>query len=85
MRVRLTADEIEYLRNGGFLDEAAKMALMRGTFSGEEYLAELSPDDADAIRDACGEQLQRVGFDQDYKPTKEGATLEGLIDKLLIR
>ncbi len=45
----------------------------------------LSAEEADDLRDACGEQLQRVGFDQDYSPTKEGKLLEALIDKLLVR
>jgi hypothetical protein len=50
-----------------------------------EYVADVSPEEADSIRDACGEQLQRVGFDEDYKPTKESAVLEALIDTLFVR
>jgi hypothetical protein len=58
---------------------------MRATLSGQDYVAELSPEEADTIRDACGEQLQRAGFDEDYKATEEGTILESLIDKLLVR
>ena len=85
MRVRLTVAEFEYLRRSGFLGQAVRSALMRATSSGQDYVAELSPEEADTIRDACGEQLQRAGFDEGYKTTEEGTNLESLIDKLLVR
>ena len=39
----------------------------------------------DALRDACSEALQRIGFDVSYDLTAEGRVLEDLIDKLFIR
>ncbi|USI99286.1 hypothetical protein MUG10_14485 [Xanthomonas prunicola] len=36
------------------------------------------------MRDACSDLLQRIGFDENYEPTKEGVALESLIDRLLI-
>lgn len=41
-----------------------------------------SPDELDNLREACSDLLQRIGFDAEYSPTKEGAALEMLIDKL---
>ena len=36
------------------------------------------------IRDWAGEELQRSGFDKDYSLTKNGETLEQIIDKLYL-
>ncbi len=44
--------------------------------------AELAADDADLLRDLCGERLQTHGFGPDYEPTEEGRRLERLIDAL---
>ena len=44
----------------------------------------LADDVADDRRDACTARLDTNGFDEDYKPTKEGEILEHLIDKLFI-
>jgi hypothetical protein len=46
--------------------------------------AELSLDDADQLRDLCGERLQTHGFGPDYKATDEGKRLERLIDELFV-
>lgn len=43
-----------------------------------------TPDQYDALREACADLLQRIGFDEEYAPTNEGLALENLIDKLLI-
>lgn len=45
---------------------------------------ELTIDDADALRDLCGERLQTHGFGPGYVPTEEGGRLERLIDELFI-
>lgn len=44
----------------------------------------ISEDQADEIRDLCGEQLQLVGFDEKYDLTLEGKLLEDLVDKFHI-
>lgn len=41
-------------------------------------------DQCDTLREACADLLQRIGFDEEYKPTREGIALEGLLDKLLV-
>lgn len=43
-----------------------------------------SEDQYNEMRDACSDLLQRIGFDENYSPTKEGNALEGLIDRLLV-
>jgi hypothetical protein len=43
---------------------------------------QISLEDADKLRDLCGDRLQTHGFDADYKVTEEGARLERLIDEL---
>lgn len=43
-----------------------------------------TPNQCDALREACANLLQRIGFDEEYAPTIEGQALEGLIDKLLV-
>jgi len=45
----------------------------------------LTDEEADLLRDKCGELLQEIGFDINYNLTKEGKVLENLIDKLLIK
>jgi len=50
----------------------------------EEMALVGTADQCDALRDACSDLLQRIGFDEEYEPTSEGIALEGLIDKLLV-
>lgn len=45
---------------------------------------ELSDDDADELRDLCGERLQSHGFGPSYAPTEEGRRLEELINALYV-
>ena len=45
---------------------------------------ELTADDADRLRDLCGERLQTHGFGPDYEPPEEGRRLEPLIDRLYV-
>ena len=44
--------------------------------------AALTLDEADALRDLCGERLQTHGFGASYELTEEGVALEELIDAL---
>lgn len=43
-----------------------------------------SDEEADELRNACGDYLQIVGFDETYEPTEIGKYLERLIDKLYV-
>lgn len=42
-----------------------------------------SADQLDELRNACSDLLLRIGFDEEYRVTSDGALLEELIDKLL--
>jgi NAD dependent epimerase/dehydratase family enzyme len=77
----LTVAETLYLVRDLRLDEATRGAIERASVSLQEVL---TPRQADAIRDLCGERLQQVGFNENYKPTPEGRLLETLVDKFYI-
>jgi hypothetical protein len=49
-----------------------------------EKIESLTEDEADDLRDLCGEKLQDSGFDLDYNPNQIGKRLESLMDKLFI-
>ena len=85
MQVRFGPELFEYVLKGDFLGQRERDLFMRALRRGEGYLLEVEADEADAIRDACGEQLQRVGFDADYNPTRDGEMLEKLVDLFLVR
>lgn len=57
-------------QTGQILDEAGQE--LRG-----------SVDQIDELRNACSDLLLRIGFDEEYRVTPDGALLEELIDKLL--
>lgn len=42
----------------------------------------LTADEAEEIRELCGDKLQQCGFDKKYNLTKEGHILEDLVDIL---
>lgn len=81
MNIKLTKEEFELLVSGQFVAQDLLAKVQAATFGGRHYAADLSEDDADLIREACCEELQRSGFDGQYEPTKRGLLLEGLIDK----
>ncbi|MEE8295646.1 MAG: hypothetical protein V3R64_08025 [Sphingomonadales bacterium] len=45
----------------------------------------LTFEDADYLRDLCGDKLQKNGFDENYLPTELGKKLENLIDILFTK
>lgn len=85
MRIKLSADEIAYLSTASFIPvefaEQIKLASAPGDAS---ISVDILEDDADALRDMFGEQLQKVGFDAAYNPNTTGQLLERLIDKFLV-
>ncbi|CCB89739.1 hypothetical protein [Simkania negevensis] len=84
-KIRLKNLEYDYLLKSIFLSNKIKEEIKKSTyhFNTEIYI-ELNDDLIDSIRDECGEHLQIVGFDKDYKITKEGELLESLIDKFYL-
>lgn len=80
--IKLNKSEYVYLAHAPFLTEELKALLIHAVpQNNDRYLLTLSEEKADELRDLCGEQLQRVGFDEKYDPTLEGKMLESLIDK----
>lgn len=84
LTIELNNNEHDYLCSASFLTDGLRKVLFSGESSDNIYLLKISEDQAEAFRDLCGEQLQRVGFDDKYKPTLEGKILESLIDKFFI-
>ena len=52
----------------------------RGSVVCGKWHVDVVNDLADEIRDSCAEMLQLIGFDEDYKLTRQGKQLEALID-----
>jgi hypothetical protein len=48
------------------------------------YSIELNENQANELREVCGDYLAIIGFDENYSPNDKGNILEGLIDKLFI-
>jgi hypothetical protein len=44
----------------------------------------INEEQADELRDYCGEKLLEIGFDEKYNTNEKGRILEDLIDKLFI-
>lgn len=84
LMIELNKNEYEYLSHASFLNEKFKDLFLLTEKHEDRYLMEISENQADEIRDLCGEQLQIVGFDEKYELTSEGQILESLIDKLFI-
>lgn len=84
MQVRLGPELFEYVLKGNFLGSRERMFFMQAEQRGACYVVEVDAAGADAIRDACGEHLQRIGFDADYKLTPAGEMLEKLVDLFLV-
>lgn len=84
MRIKLNRDEVDYLLSKVFLPSIIRSRILSAHSKPTDYILEVSEDEADELRDLCGEQLQVEGFDQDYKLTKAGHVLESLIDKFFV-
>jgi hypothetical protein len=81
MTVELTRKEHEMLTTKVPMPEALRGVIRSARQTGRKWHLELSDDDAEEIRDLCGDTLQQIGFDEHYEPNKAGWILEGLVDK----
>jgi hypothetical protein len=82
LKLKLRTDGLNYLLFGSFISlEFRKRLTFIANKIGYSAFLDLTEEDANYLRDACSEQLQRVGFDKDYELTNEGRILEDLIDK----
>lgn len=84
LKVKLTDKEYSYIHKAKFLDENHRKLFLLPQKEGTEYVLNFSEDQADKLRDLCGEQLQVAGFNENYELTREGKILESLIDKFFV-
>lgn len=82
--IELNRSEYNYLLQVSFLEEKYKKLLFSSQMQDDKYKFKIYEDQADEIRDLCGERLQIAGFDEKYELTPEGKILESLVDKFFI-
>jgi len=83
--VRLSSQELLYLKNTAFLGQDLLEVIDSAERQRRGYLIHVSRDIAEQFRSAFTERLARRGFDSAYDLTREGKVLEELIDKFFIR
>lgn len=83
MIINLNESEHDYLQRE-ILSKTTHNVIPSLSKLDDSYLLEISEEQADLIRDLCSEQLQLVGFDEQYNLTQEGKILESLIDKFFV-
>lgn len=72
---------IDYLCDADFLSASERDSIKAGKCKSNNSTTLHLPDAlAEELREKFTEQLAKTGFDDAYKPTKEGELLEGLID-----
>ena len=81
MTVELSQKEHEMLTTTVQMADTLREVVRSARHSGRKWHLELSDDDAEEIRDLCGDTLVAIGFDERYEPNKAGWILEGLVDK----
>jgi hypothetical protein len=81
LKIELNRNEYNYLCQAPFLEDKYRKLLFSSEQQDGKYSLKISEDQADEIRDLCGEQLQVSGFDAKYELTQEGKILEALVDK----
>ncbi len=79
LKARFSPDEREWLVR---LAEPDQIACE--TISPRIFECAMREEVAETLRERCGIELQRWGFDADAKLTEAGRVLESLIDKLFI-
>lgn len=83
MKILISTSELEVLRDA----VSAGKSKFTLTFEEDEkngiHLI-IDEEQADELRDLCGDYLSVTGFDGEYRPTEKGLLLEGLIDKLYV-
>lgn len=84
LEIELNRNEYNYLCQASFLEDKYRKLLFSSEQQDGKYSLKISEDQADEIRDLCGEQLQIFGFDTQYELTQEGKILESLVDKFFV-
>ena len=84
LKIKLSKPEYAYLCQAAFIQKKHREVLFPAQQISDDHFINVSDDQADEIRDLCGEQLQIAGFDKKHELTPEGKILESLIDKFFI-
>jgi hypothetical protein len=80
--IKLSGLDIAYLTNTQFLpDDLSRLVCAANSGDGDARLLEVDGATAEVFRDEFTARLAKVGFDQNYEPTREGKLLEDLIDR----
>ncbi len=83
MKINLDKKEYAFLKNCNFLQKKIIDALHKVSKSDDNfYQIDISDELFALMYKALEDQLQYLGFDENYELTKEGVIIEGLIDKL---
>ena len=83
--VHLSEREAMYLKNTAFLPEGLAQLIQSAPPADDRGLKiVVSHAVLEQFREAFTEQLAKVGFDAEYRPTREGTLLEGLIDRFCV-
>ena len=81
LQVKLTDGERELLLRSVDLPHRLQSVIASAQHGLLGWRVIVSSDDADDIREAVGDALMVIGFDERDRPTKEGLLLERMIDK----
>ena len=84
LKIGLNKSEYIYLCQASFLEDKHKKMFFSSEQHDGKYVLKIPENQADEIRDLCGERLQMVGFDENYELNQEGKILESLVDKFFI-
>lgn len=84
LKIALNRNEYNYLCQASFLESTYRELFFSSEQKDDMYILRISENQADEIRDLCGEQLQIAGFDEKYELTPEGKILESLVDKFFV-
>ena len=81
MELKLTGEERDMLMSLSDVPIEVGVSLKQAQRAGDHWELSLSEDDADDLRDRCGERWQEIGWARD-EVTPAGRILDNLIDKL---
>ena len=85
MKIILSSEEYDFLIRKDFLQLKFKNYIINAKKNSDaNYLVEIDEKSALELREECGDQLVKHGFDENYNPTNEGCILENLIDKFYV-
>ena len=82
MIIKLKLEEYNYLINNLLSNENDIKSKLKIEERGNKFLIKADDNTINKIQELSEDHLQIVGFDPDYKLTKEGKILENIIDSI---